>query len=44
MIVTFWWGQALLVCDPMQRELAVLAWALETAGLLKFCLCHVAAS
>lgn len=35
MIVTFWWGQALPVCDPMQRELAVLAWALETAGFAR---------
>ena len=35
MIVTFWWGQALQVCDQMQRELAVLAWALETAGLVR---------
>ena len=35
LIVTFWWGQALPACDQMERELTVLARALETAGFAK---------
>ena len=35
LIVTFWRGQALPVCDQMERELAILARALETAGFSK---------
>lgn len=33
--MTFWWGQALPVCDRMERELAILARTLETAGFAK---------
>lgn len=34
LIVTFWWGQA-LPGGSDERELAALAWALETAGFAR---------